>query len=328
MTITQESLHLAEEQLDQTRKRIEAGTVAPSEIPGAEAEVASRRQDVVNAQSFLETSRLQMQQLMSPENAAAWTAPLRPGDDPAILPAFDADPVETHVAVAWRMRPEMNQSRLQITRGDLEVVRTRNGLLPSLDAFVYYGPTAYSRTFKESLTSADDKHYSAGGGLTLTWPIGSRAEKAEYQRSRLRRDQAGEALANLSQLVELDVRTALVAVQRTRAQIDMTEATHRLRTEALRVETEKFNNGKSTTLLVNQAQRDLLRSQVDEIAAKIDHRKAVVNFYRLEGSLLVRRGIDAPGRNPIEPDLGPRPAGKRDSTPTPAPAAGTRNPGT
>jgi outer membrane protein TolC len=82
-------------------------------------------------------------------------------------------------------------------------------------------------------------------------------------------------------------------------------ATRRLQEEKLRVETEKFRLGKSTSLLVGQAQRDLLVSQIEELQTVISHLKSFVDLYRLEGSLLERRGIAGPGREPVKGPDGP-----------------------
>ncbi len=101
--------------------------------------------------------------------------------------------------------------------------------------------------------------------------------------------------------VELDVRTAFIEVNRTREQISATAATRKFQAEKLRAETEKFRVGRSTSLLVAQVQRDLLFSQIAEVRGVANYLKALVELYRLEGSLLERRGISAPGREPVEP---------------------------
>jgi len=87
-------------------------------------------------------------------------------------------------------------------------------------------------------------------------------------------------------------------VNRAREQVAATAATRKLQQETLRAETEKFSVGKSTTFLVAQAQRDLVVSQIAEIEAVVNLLKGLVELYRLEGSLLERRGVDAPGRQP------------------------------
>jgi outer membrane protein TolC len=57
--------------------------------------------------------------------------------------------------------------------------------------------------------------------------------------------------------------------------------------------------GRSTAFLVSQAQRDLLSSQIAEVRAVANYLKALVALYTLEGSLLERRGIEAPGQDAV-----------------------------
>ena len=57
--------------------------------------------------------------------------------------------------------------------------------------------------------------------------------------------------------------------------------------------------GKSTSFLVAQAQRDLLASRIAEVRAIVNYLKALIDLYRQDGSLLERRGIAAPGRDPV-----------------------------
>jgi outer membrane protein TolC len=99
--------------------------------------------------------------------------------------------------------------------------------------------------------------------------------------------------------VEVDVRTAYIEVRRSKQQIAASSATRRLNEEKLRIETEKLRVGKSTSFLVAQAQRDLLISRIAEVQALANYIKALVNLYQQDGSLLERRGIGAPGREPV-----------------------------
>jgi outer membrane protein len=48
---------------------------------------------------------------------------------------------------------------------------------------------------------------------------------------------------------------------------------------------------------VAQAQRDYVQAQIAEVQAKVAHLKALVDLYRLDGSLLDQRGIAAPGKD-------------------------------
>jgi len=213
------------------------------------------------------------------------------------------DDADSHVGVALRMRPDLNQARLGLQRDELEIVKTKNGLLPKLDFFITLGKTGYAESFGGSLGDIGGDNYDAMAGISFQYPIKNNDASARYRRSLLNRDQAEKALRNLSQLIELEVRSAYIEVERARQQIYASSETRKLQEEKLRVETEKFRVGRSTNFLVAQAQNDLLVSQIVEVRAVASYLKALTDLFRLEGSLLERRGVAAPGRQPPKDGL-------------------------
>jgi outer membrane protein len=289
-----ESLKLAEQQKTETEEIIRIGSLAESELAAAEAEIALRRENLINARSNLEKTRLTLLRLLNPPDADLWQRKIELLIEPK-LPEVKLDDAESHVNVALRMRPDLNQARLQTLRGDLEIVRTKNGLLPRMDLFINLGTTGYAGSFGDSVRDADGTSYDILAGISFEYPVVNREARAKYERSILSREQAEEALQNLAQLVQVDVRSAYIEVHRTKEQIAATAATRALQEEKTRIETEKFRVGKSTTLLVAQAQRDLLQSRINEIQTIANYLKSLVALYQLEGSLLERRGIAAPG---------------------------------
>ena len=65
-------------------------------------------------------------------------------------------------------------------------------------------------------------------------------------------------------------------------------------------EIEKNEAGSSTTFLVALARNEHVASQIAEVQAIVGYRKALVELYRADGSLLARRGVSAPGANMTE----------------------------
>jgi outer membrane protein len=303
MEIFNQSLELAQKQLEETRERIRLGDLAPTELAAAEAEVALRREDLINARSTLAKTKLNLLRLVNPPGANLWDREIVPTSPPT-SPAITLDEVESHVALALQMRPDLNQAKLAWQRGELEVVKTRNGLLPRLDLFVVLGRSGFAKSFGRSLRNLDDNNYDALVGLDFEYPPWNRGAQARHLRAVLTRQQAREAIGNLAQLIDVDVRSAYLEIVRAQEQVTATAATRKLQEEKLRAETEKLRQGKSTSLLVGQAQRDYVSSQIDEIQAVISYLKSFVEMYRLEGSLLERRGIAGPGREPVKgPDM-------------------------
>ncbi|MGA1795877.1 MAG: TolC family protein [bacterium] len=288
-----ESLSLAEHQMKETEERIRIGVLPEIEYAAAQAEVALRKEDLINARSELAKVRLRLLRLLNPSGSGLWDREIVLQDQPAV-PEVSLDGVDAHVDVGLRMRSDVNQARMQQERGDLEVVKTRNGLLPRMDFFITLGMSGYADSFSGSIEDLDGRNYDVGAGISLEYPFFNRDAKARHERAVLSSSQADESVRNLEQLVQLDVRSAYIEVNRTREQVSATAATRALQEEKMRAETEKFRVGKSTSLLVAQTQRDLVASRIAEIQAIVGFLTALIDLYRLEGSLLDRRGISVP----------------------------------
>lgn len=297
--IVDESLKVARQQLAETRQLIDVGRLAKAELAAVQAEVASQEQARIEARASMETIRLQLLRLLNPSGPDIWQREINLVHPPT-LPEITPEAVETHVAVSMRIQPLLNEARLQLLHGDLELVKTRNGLLPLLDLFITLGKSGYANSFGESINRMDGDRYDALAGIRLKLPVFNRDAKALHRRALQRREQLAKALGNLAQLVEIDVRRVYIEVGRTKQQITASSVTRIFDEEKLRTETEKLRVGKSTSFLVAQAQRDLLASRIAEVRVLVNYLKALTNLYRQDGSLLERRGIAAPGREPVE----------------------------
>jgi outer membrane protein TolC len=297
MAIVEQSLAVAKEQLDQTRALIDVGKVAEVELAAAEAEVALRNGSVIDARANRDTTHLHLLRLLDLPGERPFEREVRLADPPA-APEATLEPLALHVALALKLRPDLNQARLQLDRGDLELVKTRNGLLPQLDLFVSLGGSGYAASFGGSLSGDTGRGWDAQVGARFAYVLGNRAATAAHQHAVIGLEQARQALANQAQLAEADVRTAYIETGRAREQLAATAATRRAQEEKARVEREKFLVGKSTSLLVAQAERDLLQARIDEVQAVVKYLKDLVDLYRIDGSLLARRGIAAPGAQP------------------------------
>jgi len=296
--IVEESLKVARQQRDETETLIAVGRLARSELAAVQAEVAAQEQSLIEARARQQSLQLQLLRLLNPTGPDLWGREVRLIHQPT-LPEIRMEAVEQHVAVAVRMRPLLNQARLHLLRGDLELVKTRNGLLPLLDLFATLGKSGYANAFGDAVDSIDGANYDASAGIRLAYPLFNRDARARHRQARLDRQQAEKALDNLLQLVEMDVHNAYIEVNRTKQQIAASSVTRAFDEQKFANETEKLRVGKSTSFLVAQAQRDLLSSRIAEVRSIVNYLKALIDLYRLDGSLLERRRIAAPGREPV-----------------------------
>lgn len=291
VAIVEQSLELAERQLEETRHRIRVGQIAETELAAAKAEAALRQEALINASASVESLLARLLRLVDPVGYSHGRSAVRPGTEPYV-PEVSTDQLEEHVGFSLSMRPDINQAELLLSRDDIELVKTRNGLLPRMDLFVNLGKTGYADSFGGSVSDISGDGYDISAALKFEQPVFRRRARAGHERAVFSRQQREESLENLKDLARLDVELAFIEVGRTRKQVDATRITRTFQEEKLRAETAKFKVGKSTALLVAAAQRDLLASQVGEIEALVNHLIAKTVLFRTDGSLLLRRGIN------------------------------------
>jgi len=296
--IVEKSLAVARQQKNEVELRIEVGILPEVEAAAARAQVASQEQALIEARSLLEENRLRLLRLISPGPPVGLDLQVDATSEPTIEPEPITD-LGDRLQLAEQSRPDLNEARLRLAQNRLQTIATRNGLLPRLDLFIALGQTGFADTFTDSFRELDGNTYDFRAGVRLSQYIGNRAAKAQDLAARASRRQAADAVDNLHQMVQVDVRLAFNEVERARQQIFASRATRALREETLNAEKERFDVGVSTSLLVAQAQRDLLVSSIEEVRAIINYRTALVRLYLAEGSLLDRRGVLLPGGNPV-----------------------------
>jgi outer membrane protein len=288
--IMERSLAVALQQLDEIQQRIEVGSLPRIEAAAVHAEVALREQALINARSTLEEKRLRLLRLINPGSKGQFDLQIRAISTAETNPTPITD-LDDRLLLAQKSRADLAEADLRLKQNRLETIMTQNGLLPRLDLFINLGKTGYADSFSDSFKDFVENNHDFSAGVTFSYYLNNRQAKARDFEARVTRHQAAESVENLKQLIDLDVRLAANEFERTRQQIAATRSTRLWRGETLKAEKERFDVGVSTSLLMAQAQRDLLISSIEEAAAIINSQKALIKLYLAEGSLLERRGI-------------------------------------
>jgi outer membrane protein len=125
---------------EDNKKQLEIGTMAPLDVLTAESQLATDQQNLIVAQ----TVKLQQEtvllndiakNLLAKDVAGIEIVPTTPITIPDIVENI---PLQDAVQEAWKKRPELYQSDLNLKNSQIEVKATRNALLPSLNAYIQY----------------------------------------------------------------------------------------------------------------------------------------------------------------------------------------------
>jgi outer membrane protein TolC len=326
--VQQEALTYAQKALDDSRRQAQVGTVPPIQVVSAQSTVATDQQNLIVAQNNLELQQLLMKNALSrsiedPVLAEAEVIPtstmLVPQEEPVI-------PTQDLINQALDHRAELVESRIDLNSRDLSGKAVRNAMLPTLDAFAYYGGSGvggsvnpaipncanttstfcfnpakapppfqtsnsvgYGGTLNQLVNStAPDK----GIGLTLNIPLRNRAAQANQVRSQLEYRQAQVRLHQLENQVRIEVRNAQFDVKQNRAAVQAAQSAVDLARQTLDADQQKLKVGLTTQTAILQDASTLTGSESNLVSAKAAYEKSRIELDRATGLLLDHSGID------------------------------------
>ena len=342
--VKQQSVTLAQKLLSDTQKQVQIGTQAPIEAVSAQSALATANQNLIVSQTNLQYQQLLMKNAVTrnmsdPQLTAAQVIPT----DTMQLPAEEpVQPVDDLINEALSNRPELSESRIDLTNRDLTKKAARNALLPQVNLLGWYGTSALAGTFNplnvcgptatfgctpaasvpaptglstvlSSMFTNTYPDYAVG--LNVTIPIRNRGAQADQVRSELEYRQAQMRLEQLQNQIRIEVRNAQFSVQQNRARVDAANAAAVLAQQSLDAEEKKYALGASTNYNVLQAQNNLAQAQSNLVAARGAYEKARVELDRVTARTLSSLGIEIAdaetgtvSKMPNAPGVAPRPA--------------------
>jgi outer membrane protein len=326
--VKQESLAFSQKTLSDTQKQVEIGSLAPIEAVRAQSTVAADQQALTVAKTNLQLQQLVMKNALSrtlhdPMLAKADVIPTSTMEVPE---NEHIQPTEDLVNEALHHRAELVEGRIQLNSQEQSNKALRSSMLPTLDAFAYYGgsglggsqnprsvcqtpdqpfcasatpdPTlnqfpltpsvGYGSTLNQLVNStAPDK----GIGLQLNIPLRNRAAQAIQVRGEFEFRQAQMALQQTENRVSIEVRQAQFAVEQNQASVASARAAVDYARQSLEAEQKKYQFGTSTTTAVLQTRSALATAESTLMSAMAAYEKARVELDRAVGNLLDHAGI-------------------------------------
>ncbi|MEO7270840.1 MAG: TolC family protein, partial [Vicinamibacterales bacterium] len=295
----QSSLDLASKLVGDNRSRVEIGTMAPIDVVQAQADEATRRQTLVNAQATLRNNELALKRLIvSGTDDELWRATLLPIDLPTATPQ-NID-LEAAVQIALSQRTDIATTRKTLELTDAQLKNLVNQTLPQLDLIGTYtlngrGGTGLQRDQTGNIINTTPGGYfdalTAIGKIDApTWnarlqfalPLGISAPRANLARQRLLRRQSEADLKNAELTIATDVTTAALAIRNSLEAMQAATAARELSVKRMEAAQSKFEVGMSNNFEVLQAQRDLADARNRELRETLNYQRALVDFERAQ----------------------------------------------
>ncbi len=304
------------------RKQVEIGTLAPLDVVNADSQVASDRQALISSQSNLEYQQLLMKQaiarnLNDPQLA---NAPVVPTDRVGLnrLPEEDAK-LEDLVSQAYANNPQVEQAVLSMENNKITIRAERNGLLPVVDAYGFYGSSALGGQQNPNLncgsfasttvTPCPSGLYPSSGygsqlqnlfnnnapdygvGVNVNIPLRNRTAQADQVRSQMEYRQAEMRLQQIYTQLRIQMVNSLYALTNDRASVTSAQAAREYASQSFEAENKKLRLGASTTANVLQQGRNLGTAEANLNSALAAYARDRSTLSQILSNTLDRYGV-------------------------------------
>jgi len=285
------SLKHAEDLLEINRTRMKAGTASHLEVLAAEAEAASREQEVIIARDALfdaqDNLKLVTNLIQDPK---LWNFDIIPLDKPP-LEAKEIDLVES-VRTAFKKRPDYQKEKIDLKNKEIKVKVARNERLPTLDLKGSFGLNGLDRHYNDAFNEMSKGEYESwSAGLSFEYPLGNRAARSRYKKRLLEKEKALIDFKNLEHKIIAQIREAVRGTNTDYKRVAVAETARRLRERKLSAEEERYKEGLATTEDILEYQEDLAEARSGYLRSIIDYNKSLVDLEKAKGTVLEKENI-------------------------------------
>jgi outer membrane protein len=284
VSANENQLNTTLQQIEKTRKLVDAGSVARGNLLQIEAQAAQEELSLITMKNQLETSYLNLTQLLELESPAGFEI---------IVPEINVElnsvvtgNIDEIYNLAAQSRPEIKSSELKLTASEYALKIARGARSPSISLSHTFG-TRYSyikdmpgmQSFEDQLKN--NKNYGLGLSLSLPLLNGWQVNK-NISNSRLAVESSQYTLEGSKKELYKDIQQsytdAVAALKKYNASSKAVNSSE----ESFRYTEQKFNVGMITPVDYNVAKNQLLNAQSEMSQAKYEFifKTKVLDFYK------------------------------------------------
>ncbi len=305
LQVLQQSLRAAKASYEYDQRALQLGALSPLDIYQSEAEVATRRVAVIQAQYALKQDEDQFRMLIGADLDAQAAAlkldlvePSKPSK-PLLKPHL-----KRLVQEALASRPDLKalESQLQNTRTSLRVAQNR--LQPDLSVTALYASNGLGGN---ELSSTTPRTILAHGGIgdalgqvfgfgfptygvsvQLSLPLRNHEAEADLADARVAREQTLYTIRHSQEQVALDVKNAVNELEQAKLSMAAAQVAEHLAEKNVQAQQEEYELGSGLMFLVLQAQTQLAQAEASLVSAQVGYQLAVATLEHATGGLLER----------------------------------------
>ena len=286
LEVQKQQLVLLQQLLDQIRKQVAVGTLAPLDVLQAETNISRTEERILLVNNALRTAEDRLKRVMnfSLTGERADVA-IVPADPPTYTdPELDQD---AQIRQALEQRADLIQAKLTLENQHISLVFEKNQALPTLDLEASLRLNGIDNRFGGSFGEIEPtKRYSWGVGVVFNYPLQNRQAQSRVQQSQLTIRQQMVRIKDLEENIIVEVRNSFRDVLTNSQRVQASRISSRLAQKQLEAEEKKLQVGLATVFTTLQFQDVLAQQRSNEINAVTEYLKALVRLEESKNTLL------------------------------------------
>jgi outer membrane protein TolC len=321
-----QGLELANELRRQNEGKFNVGALPQTAVLEAQAEVARREANLIEAQNRLTIRRDNLRVLV---NARQPDAPAIINIDPIYSPEVEpyAIDLERSLQTALVQRPELRAAQLNVRGSGLDRKIAQNQLLPKLNVVGSIGMNgigvnnAHAQTidpvtgelqevepnpttlggYDEALSQLyDGRFYQYSIGASFEIPLGNAEAKAAYAQANVDFERNRLSLQQLQENITYEVKQAVSNLETDLKSIQARRIARELAGENLRNQQARYDVGLATTKDILDFQNLYTLARLQEVLALTQYNSDLAELRRVEGTLLESHNIVVESETAVE----------------------------
>ena len=286
LEVQKQQLVLAQQLLDQIRKQVTVGTLAPLDVLQAETNIARNDERILVADNAMRAAEDRLKRVMSFSfTGERADLGIVPADPPTYTdPMLDQD---EEIRQALDQRADLMQAKLTLENQHINLVFDKNQALPTLDLEATLRLNGIDNSVGGGFAEIEPtKRYGWGVGVTFRYPLQNRQAKSRVQQSQLAIRQQMVRIKDLEENIIVEVRNAFRDVLTNAQRVQATRIASRLAQKQLEAEEKKLQVGLATVFTTLQFQDTLTQQRSLELNAVTEYLKALVRLEEAKNTLL------------------------------------------
>jgi len=290
LKVYEEQLNLTQTQVERTQILVENGKVALSQLYDIKAQEANAELNVTTAYNNLQTSLLNLAQLLNLRSADNFDIQVPDIDAMSMTETIRTTDIPEQVyQTAIGIKPHVKEAEYRVGNSKYNLKVAQAGYWPTLSLGLSYN-NGFNHVYGLSETETNKPigdqlrdNYRAVIGFSLNIPIFNRFEtRNKVRQARLEIQNQELNLANVKLNLYKEIQQAYQNAIASRAKFTSTEKAYEAAAESFKYAEERYQIGKSTVFEYNEAQTKLISSRSEQIQAKYElvFNSKILDFYK------------------------------------------------